>query len=196
MTAAEKLRLEKVVRLAARRYARKCWWADPAELEQEAWRWACEAAQTFDPDYGAPLEAYVWRAIINRLWIYLWGVSAPVSESQHHLKDLAGVLHTPLEVENASGQVVQTDGLNDRRPLPDEQADYNRWREALQQAVRGAILSGRDGWLAYAVLVREAQPAKVAAAHKVSVERVYDATNKARERLCGSYRLLTLWRQM
>jgi hypothetical protein len=54
----------KIVEATARGYAKKCWWADELELQQQAWLVLLdtEARGTWRSDVGVPLAAYLWRA--------------------------------------------------------------------------------------------------------------------------------------
>ena len=176
--------LLKLMRCAARRYKRKCWWADQRELEQQAALALVEAHRSYDPQTGIPFEGYAWRAVINQLHGAVLRESAPVSASAHKLPDLKGLFREALD-----------EGLVDPR------ADPYRVLAALQREARvrsalDEILSGeRDHQIARDVLLREMEPREVARWRRVPVQRVYAVVRRVKNRIGKSYACWMLWRE-
>lgn len=121
-TAPADVTLKAVVEEAVKRYAKRCWWADRADMRQEAWMVACSAARTFKParwatDPGNGLYWYAWRAVVVQLRNYLWRESAPVTAPQRKLDQLAGVQRAPLTLvpdtaaEQALADAALSEGL-------------------------------------------------------------------------------------
>ena len=75
------------------KYARTCWWAERAELEQEAWvvllefrtRWAPRDPATGEIDRGK-FGNYAYRAVARQLSRWLWRQSSPVRLPDHACK--------------------------------------------------------------------------------------------------------------
>jgi hypothetical protein len=118
MTDKEKDRL---ARLAARRYKRRCWWADEDDLKQEAWRAILGASRTFDPTRGTPLGAYLWASCMRWLRGVVLKASAPVSAGWGSIGELAGLLRAEVPV-----------GLACSNATPEEIASSREWRRQLR----------------------------------------------------------------
>lgn len=186
--------LQRVVEAAAARYAARCWWADVKDLEQEAWTVALEAQKHYDPAKaaGAPLEAYVWRAVVIQLSIYLRKQSAPVSASSNYVKDLEGLHRAPLtKVRNEPTMDTEVDA----------DVHQERWRKAVRDRVTWLVMkSVRDGHKgvqagvesltdvpnansSYEKLDEAVKPGEVAKRRAKAPESVYNAKSKAKELL-------------
>lgn len=77
---------DRLIKVAAGRYARKSWWAEPQELYQTGALAVCRALRTYDPEQG-PRVPYVWRAIVLAMSNALWKESSPVHTRSNHKPD-------------------------------------------------------------------------------------------------------------
>lgn len=116
-----------VASIEGHRAARRVWYADLDDLQQEAIVAALEANRTFDEDRGAPRRAYLRRAARFAIVDACWANSAPVSGP----KKKASATH-PLRgvhrVSLASKPTSPAGHLTDPTPTPDAQIDEHRWR--------------------------------------------------------------------
>lgn len=103
-------------------YRRKCAWAEEAELRQEAWLAAVEAARTWQPERG-PLEPYALRAVHICLgkWTLRSGRPASAPDTSVHRKAIVHVRAVPID---------------DDSPLPcptnaEQQLADHHWEQAL-----------------------------------------------------------------
>jgi len=172
-----------VAQKAARRYARRCWWADVKDLEQEATLATVKAARTFDPTVGVPFAGYAWRAAILALKPYLWKMSSPVSASWGDMlnRKLAGMHRAEVDLT-----------IQDERTLQDDELDQRRWCE---QVWKRAVALDPSGGLAVEVLLMGEKSSDVAERHGVPVQTVYNATTRAKARMTNDKELWELWTQ-
>lgn len=95
--------LDGIADQVARRYSARVWWADRADLKQQAWSVALEVLREYPPlDNEGGLDrvalgGWAHRAASRQLSRYLWRQSSPVSASDHDVKSLAGVFHLELD---------------------------------------------------------------------------------------------------
>ncbi len=172
-----------VAHRCARRYKARVWWADLADLQQEAALAALRASRTWDVQCGVPFAAYAWRACALALRRWCWRMSAPVSEADHHLPTLRGVHGAPLD-ELSGGEDPHS--LLEQKQHADAtraQVDY-----VLSKLGNGAEAAAR-------VIVHEEPPALVAHALGVSAAHVYRDVRRGRERLANNAVLYNLWRE-
>lgn len=183
MTKDELAVAERVARKAAKRYARRCWWADVKDLEQEALLATVKAAGTFDPSVGVPFAGYAWRAAVLALKPYLWKQSSPVSASWNDMLDrkLAGVQRAEVDTT-----------VPEEKDTPDDELDRRRWCE---EVWKRALAHDPSGGLAVAVLLNGEKSADVAARHGVPVQTVYNATTRTKARIAKDPDLWNLWTQ-
>lgn len=85
----------------ARRYARRCWWADEADLRQQAWTAALAGLQRYRLDRVGPggAKAFLRLRVRRVLQRYLLQNSSPASSSDHERHELRGVCGAPLDLE-------------------------------------------------------------------------------------------------
>ncbi len=96
--------IDSIVNKAARRYARRVWWADRNELVQEGWLAAIQAQRTWSPTGKAGFRWYVWRSVVVALRNFLLRESAPVKiGASRHLHKLKGL--TRVEIASRNGKV-------------------------------------------------------------------------------------------
>lgn len=182
--------LDAVAHRVARRYAARCWWAGLDDLLQVA-RLACvEAERTFDKRVGVPLDAYAWRAAVNSVRRYLWRMSAPVSASDHHQTEVAGMHRAPVEAaldEEAS------------EPWADAVLNDTRWRGRVRSQLFRILARNMeigDCLLALRVVLDGERPAEVAREHSVPVAQVYEARRRAAALVLQSSQCYRLWQEL
>lgn len=171
---------------AARRYARRVFWADPADLEQEAYVAALDARKSWEPDCGVPFTAYAWRACMNHLRTFCWRNSSPVSETQMRLETLRGVHRSALGID-----------LPDASPLPDEAYLEAEWVNAVRDQLSFLLierLGSKGAAAAMRVLVDEEGSAAVAADAGLETVIVYRSARRARETIASNAVLYALWK--
>jgi len=113
---------QRLIRVVARRYARRCWWASVADLEQAGWIAALTALPSFDPQVGVPLEAYVFRAVVYAMRRALWADSAPTS----------GGWHRP-ELQRTAQRAPLTDSLVPTAPSPEDEVLEAAWSAQVRE---------------------------------------------------------------
>jgi hypothetical protein len=113
----EQLQLEvgKVITTLAHRYARRCWWVDERDLQQEGWVTALEVQLKYQPKTIDHARALTWTATAFTMNRHLWWASAPVSTGRPNRKRLQGLQATALAdhdyvAEVASPEVVLQTG--------------------------------------------------------------------------------------
>ncbi len=171
--------LLKIATIAARRYARRVWWAKEEDMRQEALVAVLKARETFDPTHGAPFGAYALRAAMLAIRPYLWKNSSPVSESWHKLPTLRGVHRAPLT--DAKDVLAST-------ACPEAQLEHATWHEAVRD--RLLALDPSRG-LGLAVLLERQKPEAVAQQHNVSLAEVRRAVARLRTAVRNDY---SLWK--
>lgn len=174
--------------LAASRYARRCWWADREDLEQEAMVAAFAATKTWDEKVGVEFGAYAYRACLLHLRRYLWKNSAPVSAADKKLTELRG-LHR--------AELVDDDHRCNREWADQLLADADWQFRAFEQIeyVLTALQKPTAMKAALQVLLEEERPARVAARLNIPIDHVYRATKRAKEVLGNNAALLDLLRE-
>lgn len=175
----DRKRFEPIVLLAARRYARRCWWASGDDLIQTGWMAVLTSLPNFDPLVGVPVEAFVYKAVVFAMKRHLWGESSPVS----------GGWHRP-----ALQRVAQRAPLEDNTPLPvtehpDELLASYSWNVSVRNR-----LNELAGPLSTAVLLEDMSAVNVAQEYSVPVETVYRETSKARRQASEDSQLWELMR--
>ena len=166
----------------ARRYKRRCWWADLDDLTGEASAAVLKAVPNWDPEVGVPIEAYVWRAAAFACKHWLWKNTAPVNASSHSAKKLKGLHRVGLKEVR--------DQASDHDPLR-EYTDME-WRQRVKAHLEEIIATTPNGDLAAAVLLEERRPVEMEA----DVQHVYKAAAVLRKRLRQSYPLYQLWKEL
>ena len=178
--------MEDVARRAAARYKSRCWWAEFDDLHQQALEAALRAERTFDPDVGVPLDAYLWRACVLALRTYTWKQS-PVSAPDHKLTELRGLHRAEL-----------TDVTDDRaqEPWADKVLSDKQWADRARASIEEALGEQSDKALALRVLLADEKPREVADACDVPIQRVYRATQRARDALGRDLDIYHLWKEL
>lgn len=159
-----------VVDKISRRYAKKCWWAEISDLRQEGWTALLEARKRFDPKRGTPFSAFAWVCVEFSIRNYLWEQSAPVTGPKHRGRKLEGLQRTPVKhIRNV--------------PAPSDPTAAEEWWARIREALDAAVLDGRGGHIAAAVLLDGARPAEMASETKVPVTKIYGLVDAAKRRV-------------
>ncbi len=193
--------LEDVVKQVAARYQARCWWAEEAELLQQARCSALEAMGTWDPQVGVPLQAYVYRAVCIglRKMLYPQSYAAHVPERKWGKVGPAG--------KGVSLEAMTALQDQEGKPLPHPMRDLfapptaierRRWLArvigALERVLAPAL--GADAVMVVPVLTGEERPQAVADRFNVKVRKVQKLTGKARGIIRGSRELRKLWEEI
>lgn len=175
MTKAEQEKVARLARVAARRYKRRCWWADVKDLEQEAWVAAMLAKRSWKSDRGTPFEAYAWVAMVRWMRGYLLRNSSPASVPWGALEAAKGL--------RSAGEVKES--TPDPDPSPEASVVEAYWRRAVRRAFRDVAVEVDAAGLAEALLDDEKFRSS-AYAERVGarVEGVY----REKEKLMGAAR--------
>jgi RNA polymerase sigma factor (sigma-70 family) len=168
--------LTALARRAARRYKRKCWWADERDLRQTAALALLEAQRNYDPQTGIPFEGYAWKVMINQLHGAVLRASAPVSAPHHKLPDLKGLYRAALD-----------DGLVDLRADPYRVLAALEKQARMKAALDDILADEHDHQIARDVLLRDLKPRAVAASRGVPIEQVYVVVRRVKDRIGKSY---------
>lgn len=163
--------VNRVANAVASRYKRKCWWADIEDLRHEAIVAILRAAKTADPQSTIPFDGYAARAAALSIRAYLWSVTAPVNESWHRVKDLAGVHRTKLTNDIPLDFSIFTE------------LEKRQWREQVYSRLMELSSQIENGEFALAMLL-EGKPAKVC----------YKANAKLRRYILNDSKLYYLWK--
>lgn len=176
------IEIRQVSLAVARRYKRRCWWADIDDLTNEAAAAIVKALPNWDPEVGVPVEAYVWRAAAFACKHWLWKNTAPVNASSHSAKELKGIHRVSLKA------------VHSQESDHDPHRDYTdmEWRQRVKAHLEEIIASTPNGDLAAAVLLEERKPMDMEA----DTQRVYKAAAVLRNRLRQSYPLYKLWKEL
>jgi len=190
-------------RRAARAYAAKCWWASYEDLVQEAFIATIKAARTFDPEHGAPIDAYLYRAAVLTLQPVLLRASAPVSAPRRKLDQLRGVTQAthpagPLHFVSEGGQPgLAPEVLALRAPDNCEVlVDLHMWRERVRTRMTELLSDAQHTHITIPILLDGAESYEVAEREGLPLKDVYNATNRARRRLAKDLVLWRLWKDM
>ncbi len=168
----------------ARRYARRVWWAELEDLEQES---LCEALTvldrgTWDPSVGMPFRNYVRRACSYRLRDYVLGLSAPVSAPRGHRQALVGQRRAFVDPDTFEAEDVF------------EAYEHAQWDARVREQAEFVLVERGYSKAAY-VLLYEKTPAEVAAELDERLVDVYRAVERGRRALGDNAELLDLLRQ-
>ena len=174
---------------AASRYRRKCWWADPEEMVQEAVAAQLKAAPNWDHLCGVPFGAYLWRVAVLSIRNWLWRSSSPVSSS-HRPERMRGLHHLSLMVFTPDGDSYERPELR-ISTTPETNARISERTRKVQ--TRLVELLGADGAkLAIGILSKEYTPGDLAYENDIAPALVYRMMREIRARLHDK-ELYDLW---
>jgi hypothetical protein len=159
--------LYEIVEAISRSYARRCWWADREDLEQEAWVAALSARDKWDARRGVPLGAFAWKRVMWAVRDYVLVQSSPVTGIHSNPQRLRGLMRSELPAH---------------LPAPAAGMSEATLERAISRA-RRVILDGRRGDLAVEVLIDGRKPREVARDKRIDRCVVHTATTRARTRL-------------
>jgi DNA-directed RNA polymerase specialized sigma subunit len=169
-------RVDSIALTMAKRYKRRCWWADLDDMTQEARTALLEALRTADPQSSVPVDGYLWRVAAFRIRAFLWKNSAPVNAPWHKMTELRGVHRAELS------PLIEDDSISAPKTI-----DERQWRERVRARLADLASRVEDGFLAKALLLEE------------QGTRTDKSLNKARSRLKkdirNDFELYELWRE-
>lgn len=162
---------ETLIRRRVQTSARRYWWADREDMEQNGWRVVLEADRTFDPAKGSR-ATYRNSAMLKSLWVQMLRDSSPVSASDHQVPRMAeaGCIRAPVEAV-ALMPAASAESVEDKN-----------WRRRLGLVLGLVADDIPDGSLGLSVLLG-ADAADVAEHHGVTVARVRKARTRLRRAL-------------
>lgn len=182
--------LDHIAKEVARRYASRCWWADLADLQQQAWVVVLEVYRCNPPllDSGDldrdRLGSFAWVAAMRQLSRYLWRQSAPVSATDHEIKQLSGIHHCQLDLQ-----------------VPDQSGDpeYLFHQFEVRERIRHRILElcgyvQEDAWMlaVLKILMDGEKPGTASTELGLPSYGVYRMTEWVKFRINGDEKLLEL----
>jgi len=179
VTPAEVRHIDALVSKAAWRYAKRCWWADVAELKQAGWTAVMDCLPRFDPDCGLPLEAFLWGAAEKAMKRQLWHDSSPTSGGWHRPERDRVQQRAPLSVH-----------AEDSAPRPDDALAEKQWRRSVRARLHELVDP-----LTVALLLGEVDTAEAAAVQGVQVASVYRQSHHARCTVSHDRKLYELLRE-
>lgn len=180
--------MHKVARSVARRMARKCWWADVEDLQQEALLEMLKARPRFDPRVGVPLEAFLRKAAYDAVGRALLKSSAPVSASWHKMKELVGLHRAAVDINEA-----------DLQPWADTVLAQKEWTVRTRKRLAKILqrhMEETDAAMVLRVVLNEEAPKKVAADNSVAPARVYALRRKASLLILQDWQCYHLWKEI
>lgn len=179
---------ETIALRVAKRYARRCWWAEEDDLRQEAREAAARAMLKWDSRVGVPFQAYAWCSCARAVQNLLWRQSSPVSAPKNKLPELAGIWRAPNDAVLKEYATPV--------PAPDQQLESALYAEAVREQVQ-FVLEDEDpivvGW-AMRVLLGEEPMIEVAETEGVRLHDLRIAMKRVRGVLREDARLFELWR--
>lgn len=176
-----------VAREVARKFKRRAWWAEVAELEAEILAELVGSYQSFNPEMV--FRAWAWRVAFRAARNALWSASSPCTGPQRPTRAQTEALRGQQRQEVDEDAAPLTAAV----PRQDELVASKRFRLALRRELARVIDGGRGGDLATEVLLFDDAPAEVAAREGVEVGKVYRAVCAAKRRIESDARLYQLW---
>lgn len=187
-----------IARSVSGKYARRCWWADPRDLEQQAWEILLDFKVNYAPRVDGTDEIdpskfgnYAHRAVMRQLSRYLWRQSSPVSLSDHDCAAaVAGTLRKAPTTHPVSGSelLVGQDTRQDSLYL--SELTRRRVRSRVVALCGGVV----DPWVeaGLEVVVDGEKPGEVALRHGLPSYGLYRQVSWMRSRIAGD-RELRAW---
>lgn len=164
---------EQMARIAkdvAWKYARRCWWQDRQEIEQQAWTVVLEVKKHHAPrDAAGEIDrnifgAIAYKAAMRQLSRWMWRESSPVSTTDHDVKNMGDAFRAPTtKLERAEFSP----------PSPEDLVDEKRLLKALTKRVYelcGNTLYVRATML---ILMEGEKPAEIAKALGIDIWILY-----------------------
>ena len=180
--------VRRAVEVSAASFAKRIWWTDREDLQQQGWLYATEIMnrqRTFDPSVGVPLFAYLKRAVSRLLYNYVCGLSAPVSAPRRN----AGV---PKGLQRAPADDIPEDIGDLERDIIDLFSDGTRRRRLETMLVAG--VGEEVAELAVPYLIGEERDYKGASARAGRpVPEVKAAVRQVRKFIANSPEMWRLW---
>ena len=169
-----------IAREVARRYKRRCWWADVDDMAGQASVAILEAQRTWDPQVGVPLEGYVRRAAVLSVKGLLWRTSSPCSGGLGDpRRNLAELRRVPDDHAPATA-----------RPDMEGKIDTERLCARVRARVAELAARTRDGQRAVPVLVGETTASDGPREERVAT---YKAVELVRRKARADAEMYRLW---
>lgn len=117
--------MQRIVKDVSWKYAKRCWWQDRRDIEQQAWTVVLEVKKHYAPrDATGAIDrnafgAWAYTAAMRQLSRWMWRESSPVSTIDHDVKNMAGVHRAPVfhaESKENSGRTPE-DFVDEKRLL-------------------------------------------------------------------------------
>lgn len=180
--------VKRAVEVTAAGYARRLWWVDRADLENQGWLFAAEILNkqgTYDPSVGVPLFSYLKSALSRLVYNYVYAQSAPVSAPRRNAAKLRGLQRAPLEE-------APEDTLDPEHELKGLFSSDERRRRL--ETTLYALVGEETAERAIPYLIREEKEYPAAAARAgCSVAEVKEAVKVTRKAIANSPELWRLW---
>lgn len=196
MTPAQARELIPALRRVARKYASKFWWADPRDLEQEAWMAALHAAPRWERGKGTTLIGWCSAAAAWALRDFGMQNATPLTPAHKKKWDWRAVSAIPITSTGAAPEEDERGELQleDPGPTPDAAAERARVHAMVEVAVRAAIRQADATGLAGPVLLGGKTPAQMARWSKVPEADARRAVSELRAKLAKDDTLRKLWK--
>lgn len=165
-----------IATLVARRYKKRCWWADIDDLTHEAFGAILNAKEKADED--RPWEPYAYTAAMHAVRSFLWQNSSPVNETCKKVQNLRGVHRTELSEE------IELQAPNSYDILCKKQ-----WLEKVKQRLVEIAKTIEDGDIALDFILNEDKTAKDYGDSSL----VYKSSSSLRRHISRDAELFQLW---
>ena len=199
----------RVARQVAGRYARRCWWADRTEVEQQAWAFVLEVREQNmplgpdgQPDVNA-FGAWAWSAAVRRMSRWLWRQQAITSAPDKKVKEMRGQRRMSLDgspetgSQRALGSVEQLAlQFSDPRPSVSEQAERTVELERLVERLRELMGDTPLTQAAISVVIGGEAPLEVAQRTGLPVRHIHKTGDRLVEHARSDGELGVLLREM
>ncbi len=174
--------IARVAQDVARRYAKRCTWAEERDLQQEAWLVLLEVRATFykvDPERSPDhFGAACWSAAMRHLSRYLWKRCTPFSIGDHSTDLMRGVSKRGQGLVTAfSSSSEDVEGFHDYlvHPglTPEEQTGVREFDAAIRVILEG---DGSPAMVAaVACFLDGEKPARIAHERGIPIRSLYRA---------------------
>lgn len=172
-----------IVRKVAGRYARQCWWAEPADLRQVGHLAVAEARRTYVPGASDEPEGYFFTAVVLAIRRFLWAMSSPASGGKHRPeKSLRGLRRAEIATDTDDPEDRRGVVLADHGPRQDAQLDERRWHARVRARLM-SVATAEGLMPVVPVLLEETTPREVAAALGLDPSAVHAMTARLRSRV-------------
>lgn len=167
---------EQIATSVAKRYKRRCWWADLEDLINEAYAAVLSAKEKADST--RPWEPYAYTAAMHAVRSYLWQNTSPVNETCKKVDNLRGAHRAEL-----------TEDIELQRPSAYELLTRHQWLQRVKQRLEELSVVVPDGNDALDFILDEDKRA----ADYGDPAIVYKASSALRRHISRDTELYELW---